>query len=264
MTIFFPVSTTTLANLPEVAINQNNESLLDIVVIDNEGFTSKVPLTLFRDAFKPTEISELVDILEPNTLLGRYSPESGPIQAIQLSDDFTVDGGILNLNTTVAITGSAGGDFEGTYPSPTLRDGTVSLQKFVELNGQTLIGRSESTLGPMQEIQLSADLIIEEGQLKLTGNSGISSTGFATSIKTEDFTAVATSMYIIEATGDIEVEVETVGNLGDQIIFINKTNSSVNIKLISPQNDIILNSQKRVAHIVRDNSNRFYDISGLN
>lgn len=257
--IYFPVSTTTLAQSPTVNITIDNQDTLNFITLDERGFIGKTPLNKLRENFKVNSLSELNDVINQNKLLGRYSEGVGEIEEISLGIGLTVTNGILNCDVTCS--GIAGGDLEGNYPNPTIKDGVITLSKFSGLSNNKLLGRYSDGIGKIEEISLSSDFELINGQLNLINTNSISQTGFVFREKSDDFTAEPTNLYFVNASKNITITVNT-GNIGEQFIIINKS-SSPNVITINFPNQVVLMDSltKKVGYFVRDDNNNFYDLN---
>ena len=255
MSIFFPVSTTTLNNFPTVNITVDNQSTLNIVTLDVNGFVGKTPLSALKSFLQPTSLSAFTDIVTENKLLGRYSIGDGEIEEISLGTGLEIDSNGF-LNCTLEISGTAGGDFEGTYPNPTIRDNSVSLQKFVGLSSNKLLGRYSPGTGSLEEISLSSDFEISNGELSLLNVANISATGFIISQVSDDFIAEKTHLYFVNSPNINVTATVATSNLGDQIIFINVGNSILTIEF--PNETVI--TTDNFNYFVSDGEDNFYKL----
>ena len=255
MTIFFPVSTTTLSNFPTINITVDNQATLNIVTLDANGFVGKTPLSALKSFLQPSSLSVFTDIVGENKLLGRYSMGDGEIEEISLGEGLEIDANGF-LNCTLTISGTAGGDFEGTYPNPTIKDNVVSLQKFTGLSSNKLLGRYSPGTGAIEEISLSSDFEIANGELSLLNVANISATGFIISNVSDNFVGEATHLYFVNSNNINVTATVTSSNLGDQIIFINVGNSILTIEF---PNETVITTDK-FNYFVSDGSGDFYKL----
>lgn len=254
MSIFFPISTTTFNQFPTINITVDNQSSLNIVTLDSNGFVGKTPLSGLKQFFQPTSLNVFTNIVTGNKLLGRYSENDGQIQEITLGTGLEIDSNGF-LNCTLSISGTAGGDFEGSYPNPTIRDNSVSLQKFTGLSSGKLLGRASSGIGSLEEISLSSDFKINSGELSLLNISNISATGFIVSQVSDNFVAEPTHLYFVNSNNiNVVATVEEMGEIGDQIIIINIGTSILTIEF---PNETVISTDK-FNYFVRDNLGNFY------
>lgn len=257
--IYFPISTTTLANSPVVNITVDNESTINLVTLDERGFVGKTPLSLLRENLKVNSLNELNDIINPNKILGRYSSNTGPIEEISLGTGLSVTNGVLNCDIT--FSGTAGGDLEGSFPNPTIKEGVITLSNFTGLSNNKLLGRFSQGTGEIEEISLGTDFELVNGQLNLINTNSVSLTGFVMSEKTDDFTAEPTHLYYVDSTKNITVSVGN-GVQGDQFIIINKSEDPNVITINFPNETILMDSlTKKVGYFIRDNNNNFFDLN---
>lgn len=258
--LYFPVSTTSLSNAPTVEITVDNQDNLNVITLDERGFVGKTPLSIFREHFKITSLSSLEDIIPSNNLLGRYSEGDGPIELISLGEGLSVENGVLV--SSKILSGEAGGDFEGSYPNPTIKNNIITLNKFKDLNANKLLGRHSEGIGEIEEISLSSDFSLANGELSLINQSSVSLMGFVLREMTDDFIAEPTYLYFINAEKNIKVSVPADDrNYGDQFIIINKSPINNIITIEFPNEEIIMDSlTKRIAHYVRDDENNYYDL----
>lgn len=255
MSIFYPISTITFNSFPTINITVDNQSTLNIVTLDSNGNVGKTPLSLFKSFLQPTSLSAFTDIVTENKLLGRYSEGDGQIQEITLGTGLEIDSNGF-LNSTLTINGPAGGDFEGVFPAPTIKDNVVTLQKFTGLSSGKLLGRASPGTGSLEEISLSSDFKISNGELSLLNVTNISATGFIISQVSDDFIAEKTHLYFVNSPNINVTATVATSNLGDQIIFINVGNSILTIEF--PSHTVIVTDN--ATHWVSDDSGNFYKL----
>lgn len=72
----------------------------------------------------------------------------------------------------VKVGDAAGGDLAGTFPSPTIAAGAITVAMMDDLNASKLLGRGDSGVGPPQEISLGSGLSMTGTTLSATGGAG--------------------------------------------------------------------------------------------
>lgn len=262
MTIFNPTSTNQFVNLPLLPIDETNSGTTNLLGVDNSGLLFRVPLDNLKD-FVGVNYSNLVTTNTEKILLGRYETGGGTIQEIELGDNLVLDFNTGLLDSTISVIDEAGGDLEGFYPSPVIKQNVVTIDKLEQVEDNIIFSRGSEGLGDVEKITLGPEFTIDTqtNTLGVTVTGGtIVDTGWIIIDRSIDFTANPTSMYFVDSPseGSILVTIPSGWAKGEQIAVVNSGLGNVVIQM---PNELLSFHENgiRTVNLICDGNDYFYN-----